>query len=226
MFSTEQDRLPTAEDGPLTSSRKEKQRLSFLLSPQARAILSRGHGTRPPGPLLLAETLATRKHRNRAVRLLGIGLLTVLAISTARGLQTPPAGELDNRLWTAIVAVESGGDPAASNPASGALGVAQICETCVDDCNRIARRQKLDVQFTLADRRSPDRARQMWDLYLTYYGRQYEQATGQPATNEVYARIWNGGPSGWRKESTTEYWTRVREIMDSCAGEDWPDENP
>jgi hypothetical protein len=91
---------------------------------------------------------------------------------------------------------------------------------CIPTCNRIARLQKLGVQFTLADRQSPDRARQMWDLYLAYYGRQYEQATGRPPTNEVYARMWNGGPAGWRKDSTAEYWTRVREILEALPAED------
>jgi len=54
----------------------------------------------------------------------------------------------------------------------------------------------------------------MWDLYLSYYGEQYERETGQPPTDEVYARIWNGGPSGWRKDSTLEYWGRVQAFLE------------
>jgi hypothetical protein len=166
--------------------------------------------------------MASRRQRIRAVRLVAIALLVAAGLSTARALPSMSAGELDDHLWTAIVAVESGGDPAAYNAGSGATGVAQIRQVCLDDCNRIARLRKLDVQFKAADRQSPQRAREMWNLYLSYYGEQYEQATGRPPSNEVYARIWNGGPTGWRKDSTAEYWTRVREILQSLPAEDGP----
>lgn len=35
----------------------------------------------------------------------------------------------------------------------------------------------------------------------------------RPPTVEVYARIWNGGPEGWRKSSTLAYWRRVRNAL-------------
>ena len=31
-----------------------------------------------------------------------------------------------------------------------------------------------------------------------------------PTTAETYARIWNGGPDGWRKPTTAAYWRKVR----------------
>jgi hypothetical protein len=166
--------------------------------------------------------LASRRQRIRAVRLIAIAVLVAAGLSTARALPSLPGGELDDHLWSAIVAVESGGDPAAYNAGSGAAGVAQIRPVCLEDCNRIARLRKIDIQFTPADRQSPERARAMWSLYLSYYGEQYEQATGRPPTNEVYARIWNGGPTGWRKDSTIEYWSRVREILQALPAEDEP----
>ena len=33
-----------------------------------------------------------------------------------------------------------------------------------------------------------------------------EKETGKKPTDEVLARIWNGGPRGWKKKSTRKYW--------------------
>ena len=154
------------------------------------------------------------RRRLTGTRWLGAALfLGAVALPAARAFQSDPLpGNLDSRLWSAIVTVESGGDPQAFS-SSGAAGIAQIREVCLVDCNRIARQKGLDLHFVPADRFDPDKARQMWDLYLSYYGDQYEKATGQPPTDEVYARIWNGGPSGWRKDSTLEYWGRVQAFL-------------
>jgi hypothetical protein len=124
--------------------------------------------------------------------------------------------ELTDGLWDAIVAVESGGDAHAYNPRDGATGIVQIRAVCVEDVNRIARRRGMDVAFSLADRRNPALARRMWDLYLGFYGEIYLRDTGRAPTPEVYARIWNGGPAGWKKTSTRGYWRRVREAMDDA----------
>jgi len=146
-------------------------------------------------------------------------LLAAVALPAARALQSDPApGNLDSRLWSAIVTVESGGNAQAYS-LSGAAGIAQIREICLVDCNRIARQKGLDLHFAHADRFDTDKARQMWDLYLSYYGEQYERETGQPPTDEVYARIWNGGPSGWRKDSTLEYWGRVQAFLEPAEAD-------
>jgi hypothetical protein len=161
--------------------------------------------------------MARRKKRSRAVLLAAVILLASAAVPAALVIQEEEpavvAGSLDDGLWSAIASVESGGNPLAFNPADGAAGIVQIRQTCVDDCNRIARRRGLPVQFASADRFNPEKSRQMWDLYLAYYGEHYERTTGLPPTNEVYARLWNGGPTGWKKDATAPYWARVREAM-------------
>jgi hypothetical protein len=50
----------------------------------------------------------------------------------------------------------------------------------------------------------------MWELYLAHYGEYYRKQTGREPTDEIYARIWNGGPSGWAKDATQGYWERVQ----------------
>jgi len=151
-----------------------------------------------------------------SVRLTGlVVVLAIVAPLAAEALRpAPEAGSPAPNLWDATVAVESGGDPAAYNAGSGAAGIAQIRPVCLVDCNRIAKIQGLDLQFAMADRWDPERSRLMWGVYLEYWGGKYTDETGEPATDEVYARIWKGGPTGWRKASTDNYWERVRAVME------------
>jgi len=136
-------------------------------------------------------------------------ILTLAALAVPAALEASP-GEA---LWQAIAHVESRGDPHAYNPRDGALGVVQIRIVCVADANRLARLRGLDERFAPADRTDPASARRLWALYLDHYGREYEKSAGRPPTDEVYARIWNGGPQGWRKASTAPYWRRVRQAL-------------
>ena len=147
-----------------------------------------------------------------ATEVLAAALLLAGAATVAR------AGP-DDLLWQAITQVESRGNARAYNPEDGATGIAQIRQVCLTDVNRIARRQRLDVRFAASDRNHPGAARRMWVLYLEYYGAQYAKVTGRAPTPEVYARIWNGGPDGWRKASTRGYWSRVRAALEGAGAE-------
>ena len=135
-------------------------------------------------------------------------------------------GALDDRLWTATVRVESSGNPWAVNPETGASGIVQIMPECVDDCNRIAQARGLAERFTQDDRFNPAKSHEMWLLYLSYWGREYERTTGWPPSNEVYARMWNGGPTGWKKEATVSYWHLVHRAMPATATLDIGSEPP
>jgi len=135
-------------------------------------------------------------------------LAAAVLLASAAAHATP-----SGRLWKAICTVESGGDPEAYNPKEGAAGIAQIRPVCLRDVNRIARLRGEEERFTGADRHDPAAARRMWALYLDHYGKAYARRTGRAPTPEVYARIWNGGPTGWRKGSTRGYWRRVRAVL-------------
>tara|TARA_R100000700_G_scaffold45_1_gene147 strand:- start:323 stop:697 length:375 start_codon:yes stop_codon:yes gene_type:complete len=37
--------------------------------------------------------------------------------------------------------------------------------------------------------------------------------TGKIFTDEIGARIWNGGPNGWKKDSTKKYWKKVKRFL-------------
>jgi len=141
-----------------------------------------------------------------------VAVIGLLAIVVASGAS--PGGPSE-ALWVGQVAVESGGDTGAYNEREGAAGIVQIRPQCLADANRIAERLGLDVRFTAEDRFDAAKSRQIWDVYLKFWGEQYTAETGLAPTDEVYARIWNGGPTGWRKETTQQYWQRVRDAMEA-----------
>ena len=117
-----------------------------------------------------------------------------------------PATSLDyDRLFKAVSVVESGGNPKAYNKGEDAAGIVQIRPCVVADCNRVQKK----VRFSLKDRWSKDKSKQMFKIYLGYW----VPRSGK-ATDEVAARIWNGGPSGYKKQSTHKYWARVKGTLD------------
>ena len=111
-------------------------------------------------------------------------------------------------LIAALIQVESGGDVLALGDGGRSVGWLQISAGVVEDVNRVYGRD-----FTMMDRYDPDRSADICRLYLHHWGNHYEKTTGKAATVEVLARIWNGGPRGWEKQSTAMYWNKVRKAM-------------
>jgi soluble lytic murein transglycosylase-like protein len=107
-------------------------------------------------------------------------------------------------LIAALILVESGGDPRAVGDGGNAVGCLQIWPCVIEDVNRV-----YGTGFEPDDRLNPSSSRNICRLYLSHYGRAYERRTGRPATPEVLARIWNGGPRGYAKQSTLNYWRKV-----------------
>ena len=105
-------------------------------------------------------------------------------------------------LFAAIVAVESGGNCLAVGDNGKAVGPAQVWAITVKDCNRILGKPV----FRMEDRFSFDKSKQMFDVYTTHYGKRY----GVPVSDEVRAKVWNGGPDGPKKQATQKYWQKVK----------------
>ena len=124
------------------------------------------------------------------------------ALLVACGCATAYAADTD-ALWAAVCQVETGGDASAYNESEQAAGIAQIRPICLRDCNRIAGYER----WTLADRYDVAESRAMFELYTAHYTRRIGW------TAERAARCWNGGPTGWKKESTLGYWRKVQELM-------------
>lgn len=106
-------------------------------------------------------------------------------------------------LLAALIAVESGGNAAAVGDGGRAVGALQIHASVVADVNRVYR-----TRFTLADRRCPAKSAELCRLYLAHWVT--AERLGRAPTAEDYARAWNGGPQGWRRAATKDYWRKVQ----------------
>ena len=113
-------------------------------------------------------------------------------------------------LLSALHAVES---DSGTDPKCGGNEY-QITRRCVDDVNRICTRHKFYHRFKYADVKDPVKSRGIALIYLCHYGNVYRRETGNEPTAEVYARIWNGGPDGWKKKSTEAYWKKISKKLE------------
>ena len=110
-------------------------------------------------------------------------------------MHTPLRVLVDARFLAALAAVESGGDDAAVNEREGAHGRYQIRAGALADANRI-----LCTDYTLADCHDPAVAARIVRAYLGHYG-----AALSAPTPTALARIWNGGPNGYKRDATRGY---------------------
>ena len=86
-----------------------------------------------------------------------------------------------------------------------AVGDLQIWKITVDDVNRVYK-----TKYTYQDRNSRKKSEEIFFKYLTFWGKQYTKKTCLQPTEEIYARIWNGGPKGYKKASTAKYWIKYK----------------
>ena len=100
-------------------------------------------------------------------------------------------------LIAALITVESNGRDNAIGDGGAAIGALQIHRAVVLDANRIA-----GTSYTHAQMTNRVAARRVCEIYLSRY------ASGK--TNEEAARIWNGGPTGYKKSATLAYWNKVK----------------
>ena len=102
--------------------------------------------------------------------------------------------------------VESGGSTSlAINGDNGrAGGPLQIHPCVVDDVNFYC-----DTNYTYADRYDLEKAKEIARLYINWWLKINRE--------EIAARIWNGGPRGWEKESTEKYWEKVRNGLQAAG---------
>ncbi|HLP43934.1 MAG TPA: hypothetical protein VK145_01495 [Candidatus Nanoarchaeia archaeon] len=113
-------------------------------------------------------------------------------------------------LVNALIQVESGGDDSAvgdKNLKNKAYGCLQVRQDCVDDVNRV-----YGTNYRAKDCLN-DRALsiKIYELYMKLYAT--KKRLGREPTDEDRARIWNGGPNGWKKSSTKKYWAKVKKKL-------------
>lgn len=104
--------------------------------------------------------------------------------------------------WTnvinAISKVESNGNPNAVS--KDCVGLLQIRPLLVADCNEYLKMKGSKKRFTLADRKSAEKSKEMFILYQKRYN---------PTNNvEKAIRLWNGG-CGYSVAKTENYYRKV-----------------
>ncbi len=109
------------------------------------------------------------------------------------------------KLLAALIAVESGGNDHARGR-HGELGPLQIQPAVVADVRRITGRR-----YAWGSMTNRVLASEVAQAYLGHYAT--EARIGRPVTDQDRARIWNGGPDGWRRRRTAAYWKRVVAAM-------------
>ena len=105
-------------------------------------------------------------------------------------------------LVDALILVESAGNPYAFNKKENACCCLQIRPIMLREVNRILRKQNNDKRFTKEDRWDCGLSQEMFYIWRNYHHKD--------SSNEVVARNWNGGPRGYKKQSTEHYWNKVQ----------------
>lgn len=85
-----------------------------------------------------------------------------------------------------------------------AYGCLQIRKPCVDDYNRW-HKTNYKAEDCLGNR---ELSVKIYRSYIDNYAT--EARLGRKPTSEDMARIWNGGPNGWKKDNTKPYWEKVK----------------
>ena len=115
-------------------------------------------------------------------------------------------------LFLALAEVESTSGTRSAN-------VYQITDVYIKDVNRITSRNTAtnSLSFQIRDKYSKYKSQDMMLVYWKYYGSIYRDKTGKTPTFEVLSRIHNGGPVGYDRPSTTNYWNKVRRALDKLG---------
>jgi hypothetical protein len=130
------------------------------------------------------------------ITLIVLGILASLAAAVP-----PPSGYDTDRILHAIRLTETGGerDPAnAVGDGGRAIGPFQIHRGYWQD----ALEHDPSIGGVYADCKNEEYARRVVLAYMSRYCKVW--------TDERVARIHNGGPAGWKRESTLGYWSKVQ----------------
>ena len=135
---------------------------------------------------------------------LSLSILTLMPLSAGAAKNGSESSETFD--WSpvmeAIIWVESGGNP---NAVSGnSVGVMQITPICVEECNNILKERGKKLRYTMADRYSAAKSKEMFLLIQSQHNK---------ANNvERAIRSWNGGPR-YSVRATNRYYKKVLQCM-------------
>ena len=138
-----------------------------------------------------------------SVSLMALMMATVTAPAVTNAAKSAKTSGFNwNPVMDAIIQVESEGNP---NAVSGnSVGAMQITPILVKDCNEILKKQKSKKRYTMADRYSVAKSKEMFLLIQSHYN---------PENSiEKAIRSWNGGVR-YSVRATNRYYQKVMAKM-------------
>lgn len=134
-------------------------------------------------------------------------VLALLIIMVSAVTNVSAASENNDFDWDlvvdAIIHVESRGNAWARN--GQYVGVLQMSPVVVKAVNQILQKRGSRKRYTLKDRYSEKKSREMFDIFMSYYN---------PGNNvEKAIRMWKGG-TGYSVRATQKYYRTVMKYVD------------
>lgn len=135
--------------------------------------------------------------KKAAMSLTFLSLIPMVVQAASKGNNSSAAFDW-NPVMDAIIQVESEGN---SRAVSGnSVGAMQITPILVKECNEILKAQKSKKRFTMNDRYSVEKSKEMFLLIQSHHNK---------ANNvEKAIRAWNGGPR-YSEKATNKYFHKV-----------------
>ncbi len=132
-------------------------------------------------------------------------LVMIPTCMDARGINNKKSSGFDwSPVINAIIQVESKGNPKAVDRGGKSCGIMQITPIHVKECNRILGLRKSNKRYTLDDRFSVKKSKEMFLLYQSFYNPRNDV--------EQAIRSWNGG-MGYTKRATQKYFEKVMSLL-------------
>lgn len=131
--------------------------------------------------------------------------LMLVPINASAGTKGKNGSRFDwNPVIDAIIEVESEGNAKAVDKSGKSCGIMQITPILVKECNRILELKKSNKRYTMSDRFSVKKSKEMFLLYQSFYN---------PKNSvELAIRSWNGGMN-YTQKGTQRYFEKVMSKM-------------
>ena len=132
-------------------------------------------------------------------------ILMLAPINASAGTKGKKSSRFDwNPVIDAIIEVESEGKADAVDKSGKSCGIMQITPILVKECNRILELKKSRKRYTMQDRFSVNKSKEMFLLFQSFYN--------PDNSVELAIRSWNGGMN-YTKRSTQKYFEKVMSKM-------------
>ena len=138
------------------------------------------------------------------IRTSGLAILTSCALMGTTSVCLTNADNTHTRLLDAICTVESNCDDDAVGDNGNAIGAYQIWHSYWKDATDFDK----SIGGSYQDCKNSEYSRKIVLAYWSRYA--IINRVGEEVTDEDRARIHNGGPNGFKKNSTIRYWDKIK----------------